>query len=506
NHVYRRRYFKIDGPWENYTQGYGHDPYYLKDTYQSVRGAGTLSSTWAPPNAGAVFDDETTTDSGLFVMQNYLLNQRLVTTVGLRTDRVGIKSPNAIRDPATQIFRVARPGDPGYARTKFNEEGLRRSVGGVFHLTKNFSLSANTSTGVDLVNDRTRRVLPDDLPPAPIKTRGQDYGLGFSFLDNRLSGSVRYFESHSDNEDTNSRVQAVYTLPNEDIMSSFAHYFQQAGVTTFGASDPIRSLNELTTTYLSNAIGYLSDNVSNGYEFEFIANPTRNWTIRFGYAHSDRKRTNVLTEGEGWWAGRLALWKNLDTLYIARTGRPSVFNQPTVNLTGQTGNLTVAQRIATSAEELAAVRAVEEKGYGNRPDKFNFWTRYAFSTGPLKRLSAGGGMRYQEKNIAGYDVPTNTVLYGKDTLLVDLMLQYKAKGVFKILPDKVGITYQLNVYNLLDNRDVIISSLRLRPSESTSVSGGATGGLATAGQNEPYIRRGWRQVPRTAAFTLRLDF
>ncbi|MBI4622838.1 MAG: TonB-dependent receptor plug domain-containing protein, partial [Verrucomicrobia bacterium] len=43
NHVYRRRYFKIDGPWENYTQGYGHDPYYLKDTYQSVRGAGTLS-------------------------------------------------------------------------------------------------------------------------------------------------------------------------------------------------------------------------------------------------------------------------------------------------------------------------------------------------------------------------------------------------------------------------------------------------------------------------------
>jgi hypothetical protein len=350
-------------------------------------------------------------------------------------------------------------------------------------------------------------VLPDDLPPEPFKARSEDYGIAFSFLENKISGAVRYFQTRSEREDTNSRVQAVFTEPNRDVLKSFQTYFEAAGITTFNSSDPIRSLDDLEQTPLiSEANGYLSDNISSGYELELIANPTRHWTIRFGYSHSERKRTEVLTEGESWWSERVALFDQLDAIHRARGGGASVFSKPYINQNDTEGNLTVAERIASSAEELAAVRAVEEQGYGNRPDKFNLWTRYAFTSGPLKNLAVAGGMRYQDRNIAGFDVPTDTILYGNDSFLADLMLQYKSKGFFKWLPDRVGITYQLNLYNLLDNRDIIISSLRLRPGESTGVSGGAAGAIGGVGVDEPYIRRGWRQTPRTAYLTLRLDF
>ena len=71
-----------------------------------------VKSTWVPPNANG-FDDEVTTDSGLFVMQNRFFNQRLVTTVGLRYDQIDTSGAQSIRDAATQIYELKRlAGEP----------------------------------------------------------------------------------------------------------------------------------------------------------------------------------------------------------------------------------------------------------------------------------------------------------------------------------------------------------------------------------------------------------
>jgi hypothetical protein len=77
-----------------------------------------------------------------------------------------------------------------------------------------------------------------------------------------------------------------------------------------------------------------------------MANPNRNWSIRLGYANTDRTRTNVLNEGEPWWAARLALWESLNTLYTTRTGQPSLCTQPRVDASGAVTNPPVADRIA----------------------------------------------------------------------------------------------------------------------------------------------------------------
>ena len=493
NRVNRRRYFRIDGPLAHY--GPGHNPVpFASDSYTSAFGPiGTLTSGWAPANDLDI-QDEITTDSQLFVMQNYLFNKRLVTTLGLRRDAIDTFGPRSVRDATTQMWRFATAADqPVFAPSgrqwfeDHSETGYRRSYGAVFHVTKNFSLTANASDGIELPA-RNRSVLPYERVPDPFKGKGRDYGINFSFLENKISGAARYFESSTLRENTNEVVQTVFGNPNNDVMSSFETYFRQAGITNLGGS-PIGSIDELRTIYFSDADSYLSDRVSTGYEFEVIANPNRNWSIRMGYANTDRTRTNVLTEGEPWWAERLALWQALDTQYRTRTGRPSVFGQPLIDAAGAVTNRTVAERIADSDRELNEVRLEEEQGYGNRRHKANIWTRYSFTTGKLRGAAIGGGYRYQSKNIAGFDTEKQKVLYGNDRSLFDLFLQYRTKGLLGRQFGGATFTYQLNVINVLNDQTITVTKR-----------------LVDTVTGVPYVRRAFREEPRTTTLTLRMDF
>lgn len=281
----------------------------------------------------------------------------------------------------------------------------------------------------------------------------------------------------------------MFGEPNNDVMASFDTYFRQAGITNLGAGAPIGSLDELRTVYFSDADSYLSDRVSTGYEFELVANPNRNWSARMGYANTDRTRTNVLNEGEPWWAERIALWQSLDALYIARTGRPSIFTQPLIDRNDAVTNRTVAQRIADSDIELNNVRLEEEQGYGNRRHKVNLWTRYSFTTGNLRGTAVGGGYRYQSKNIAGFDTTTRQVLYGNDRSLFDLFLQYRTKALFGRKFDRTSVTYQVNMTNVFNDQTITITKR-----------------LVDTATGVPYVRRAFREEPRTTTFTVRLDF
>jgi iron complex outermembrane receptor protein len=494
NRVQRRRYFEVDGPLANW--GPGHTPVpFTSDSYNSAFSAiGRLTSGWTPANDRDV-KDQLTTDSQLFVMQNYLLQRRLVTTVGVRRDTIDTFAPRTVRDATTRMWRFANASDQSTfdpAGLKWFEDvtetGYRRSFGAVFHLTRNFSLTGNASDGIELPA-RNRSVLPYERVPDPFKGKGRDYGVNFTFLDNKFSGSVRYFESSTLRENNNGKVDTVFVNPNNDVMASFEHYFRQANITNLGAGAPIGSIDELRVNYFSTADSYMSDRVSNGYEFEMVANPTRNWSIRMGYANTDRTRTKVLTEGEPWWAERLVLWKALDQIYTSRTGSPSVFTQTLIDRNDAVTNRTVNERIADSDRELAGVRLEEEQGYGNRRHKANLWTRYAFTTGALKGAAVGGGYRYQSKNVAGFDVASSRVLFGNPRSLFDLFLQYRTKGVLGRYLDRTSVTYQVNVSNLLNDQTILV-----------------TKAMVDTATRAPYVRRAFREDPRSTTFTLRVDF
>jgi outer membrane receptor for ferric coprogen and ferric-rhodotorulic acid len=281
----------------------------------------------------------------------------------------------------------------------------------------------------------------------------------------------------------------VFVFPNNDIMASFDYYLREAGLTTFGPNDPIGSIDDLRTTLWSGANGYLSDRVSRGYEFEVIANPTRNWAVRASYSYTDRTRTNVLGEGEGWWAERVDLWKSLDALYVARTGRPSVYNQLVFSRTNAFTNQTVAERIADSDRELADTRFREEQGYGNRKHKANIWSRYMLSQGPLKGLTFGGGWRFQSKNISGINLATREIYHGNAKSLFDAMVAYSTRGLLGWNKEKLAVTYQLNVVNLFDDRTIFISK-----TQTDTIT------------RRPYTVRAMREDPRYSSLTMRFSF
>lgn len=495
NQVNWRRYFRIDGPKADYTTGYNPAGPFTTSSFPSVNLAGrTLRTAWVANN-NLNYDDEITTDSGLVVMQNFLFHRRLVLTTGLRRDTIDTTSPNTVRDVTTQEWRYATAADqPSFAATggkwieTTHEKGGRESIGAVFHLTSNFSLLANASNGVG-INRRNRTVLPEQRVPDASKGKGEDFGLNFSFFENRLAGSIKRYQSRSIQEGGQGMVDTVFVNVNNDIMASFDYYLRAAGVTTFSSSDPIRSIDELRTTLFSGANGYLSDQESHGYEFETIANLAPNWTLRATYSYTDRSRTNVLEEGVGWWADRVALWKKLDALYIARTGRASIYNQLVFSRTDAFTNQTVADRIQDSDRELAAVRFREQQGYGNRKHKANLWTRYSIPSGLLKGLTLGGGWRYQSANLAGINLVTRELYYGNPRSLFDGMLSYTTRGFFGSSTDRLRVTYQFNVTNLLDNRTINWITIG-----NDSVT------------NAPYPRLAVREDPRCSVLTMRMAF
>ena len=353
--------------------------------------------------------------------------------------------------------------------------------------SRNFSLIANYATGVGL-QERNRSSLPEDETPPPTRGVSRDLGVAFSFLDNRVSGSLKWYSSKSLGE----RIQGgapVFVNPNNDVMSSFDYYFRQANLTTFAAGDPIRNVGDLTSVYLSAADSYLSDQISKGAELEVIANPTRNWTLRASYSRTDRVVANTFFEALPWWADRVRLWKSLDSLYTQRTGRPSILGQPLFTAAQSFSGVTVAQRIAESDSLLAASRLTDERGYGNRPHKANLFTRYQFSTGRLKGLAVGGGWRYQSANLAGIHLQTNRELWGNPRSIGDLFLQYRTRGLAGLWSGAAAVTYQLNVTNFLDDRTIIATKLDLDNASGVQ-----------------FYRRAYRESPRVVAFTVRMDF
>jgi hypothetical protein len=292
-----------------------------------------LNSSAVPTNA-LDFDDEIVTDSQLLVVQSYFFRRRLVTTFGFRHDQVDTWGPRKLLDATTQIFRLATEADQPFfdsSKLKWYDEasvgGWRRSLGAVYHVTNQISLTANTSNGIELP-DRNRTVLPTEQVPLPYRGNSVDVGVSFSLLNDRIVGSVKAFETKFVGEQANGQVTTAFVQPNNDVMASFDYYFRKAGLTTLSAGDPIQSIDELRTVYFSQAASYLSDRKSKGQEFELVANPTPNWG-NSPRLFADRVDKNKRPERRSALVGgACGAWQSLDKIYTTRTGRRTIFNQP----------------------------------------------------------------------------------------------------------------------------------------------------------------------------------
>jgi outer membrane receptor protein involved in Fe transport len=211
------------------------------------------------------------------------------------------------------------------------------------------------------------------------------------------------------------------------------------------------SVYDYRTAPLLQGFAVTDDTESKGYEFEFTANPLRNWRIEFNAA-----KTNAVISNVGG-ATLDGLVSYMDTLMAGPAGDLIRFNSdysPANELRadwsawrGQYTLLKLEQ--GTDAPEL-------------RQWSYNLVTNYTFDREFLKGLGVGAGYRWQDKVVIGYPVvpnPTNPTLasfdltkpyYGPAEDAVDLWISYERK-----LTKKVDWKIQLNVYNV-GKRDRLI--------------------------------------------------
>jgi len=274
-------------------------------------------------------------------------------------------------------------------------------------------------------------------------------------------------------EEANARRDASITALNNmqkwlSAKGYFAAWNYGVGPTTESAlqtrgeyeANPIQpnpaSVYDYRTAPLLQGFAVTSDTQSEGYEFEFIANPTPNWRIAFNAAKTEAVRTNV--------GGPLLdeLVNYIDEVMAGPGGDLVRFNSD-YSAANELRNAWTPWRGQYTLLKLQEGTAASEL----RKWRYNVITNYSFTDGTLRGIGVGAGYRWQDKVVIGYPVlpdPNNPSLatfdlskpyYGPSEDALDLWISYERK-----LTSKINWRIQLNVYNVGKSEDLIPISVQ----------------------------------------------
>jgi iron complex outermembrane receptor protein len=433
NVAYRRHYLFQEGNWHDYHVTGGADG--VIEGLRANTGE-TATSAYRNFNSGQDFDNIFTTS--LLGAQARYFSGKLVFGGGYRQDKLKVKQYAQVSP--TGGFNLSAIGERvvDYSRwSSYQYEGKTKTLGSVFHVTRNLRLMYNASNNFGQPST-SRREYPNDAPARNTEGTGQDYGLGFSFFDNKVSGRVTRFTTDSKNV-----FIAGYNLQdtNDALLNALVSASAVTGLTR-EAADKLRILGT----------GGIRDQHVEGYEFSLTFNLARTWRLTAHYSYTNGYQTNSYPDQREYRDGdpnkRLGGFGGLQYFEKAAWA-----NLPLVSANSSTVGEYIDYFKRTLASDLAIDGVALAK---NRPRKANLFTRYAFDRGPLKALSIGGGVRYQDReqlgvgrNSAGQAVP----LIGTRYAVADLMLGYSFRKVLGI--DRVSL--QLNVSNLFDFSDYLVT-------------------------------------------------
>lgn len=448
--------------------------------------------------------------------QGYFWDDALVTTVGWRYDVVQGKDRSAPNTGArsTLVMTDAAYSLPNAWASEFKHHSL--SKGAVLHLNRlfgkrdflplNVSVSYNTSDNFEIAG--TRRNLYGDVIGNPTGET-EDYGVLLSTKDNKYSLRIVKYEASVKDASTqvgnmnflgNIVVHGLrwrnvflynlnaYTLDTANGANEWRYNFdpdvnetqdqatarENASIAAWNQIQawlpakfyqawgftPPANLNSPTSAEVQPyspdrpppGMTMTSDTLSKGYEFEFTANPTRNWRIAVNAAKTDATRTNV-------GSAETVEFVNFITQMMAGpagemrqfSGGPTA-NTMRINWNGWLGPYTLMKlQEGASASEL-------------RRWRYNVVSNYSFREGLLKGVGVGASYRWQDKVVIGYPVVAagnsfsfdlSKPFYGPSEDALDLWASYERK-----LNKKLNWKIQVNVRNAFDDNRLIPVSVQ----------------------------------------------
>ena len=237
--------------------------------------------------------------------------------------------------------------------------------------------------------------------------------------------------------------------------------------------------------------GYTQNSESRGTEIEIVGQVTSGWSLSVNFAQNNSTRTNMAPEYRAYidhWKPYWLKYRDLSITQNINQPRPQRapgfqdWNTPAI-IAG-TGDFTL------NTDSVNEAIADAESAFFDNPYVFegkrfvgdplytvNLRTRYDFREGFLKGFSIGGGTRWRVNRIAGartdYSVTPGsdftdkwngrtidrvTLVSAKDQNVYDLQLGYSRQ----VFSRKVRWSAQLNINNVLDQRELIVNNIHPR--------------------------------------------
>lgn len=265
-------------------------------------------------------------------------NDRFRTLIGWRRDFFN-------QDPGRDFFNPFTKADYSLAtspnqRVRLEHDSI--SLGGVLHLTKFLTAYYNRSDAVALSAGFGGDNLIAGTVRGPVAGDGEEYGLRWDFFGGRLQSNWTYFETNSLRVDA---TPALTTAVRAEVLASGLSAYNSQGADT---------------------VSYRSK----GYEFETVANLSRNWRLIWNVSTGDVQTFDRFTALKSFQAEAKAAGKTTTATDTFLNSAPD--GTPIPGFTKLTSNLV---------------------------------TRYGIEEGPLKGLSFGGGFQYRDRGFRGnFDV------------------------------------------------------------------------------------------------------
>jgi iron complex outermembrane recepter protein len=403
-----------------------------------------------------------------FAWQGYWLKDRLVTTFGVRKDKVDTRNAVAVRPDSLSFYIPA--ADIPLPAAPVSRAGTTRTFAGVVHATSWLSFTYNQSANFQPETSTNTDMLGRNL----LNTSGttKDYGVKLYFMENRLVISANKFINEVlDKNNPATVVNAGYNAITNLLRTNYRDRGDSHFTTFRSGLYPAEAPN--VRTY--------SDTTTEGYELSITYNPTKNWRTSLTGSQNQFTASNLYPDTFEYLYGvnefsdftGIATWKRFASELLKVAGgqvssqfdldptNPVHVQQATNDARSITDNIAAAERRFGDAKATEGAVLVQNGEYAA-----NAVVTYSFLEGRLKGLEVGMNSRWRSAPVAHYARFPNPVTGTPEgsidvtrPLLGDSYLEHGAMIAYKCrFLQKANLRLQLNIDNLFDYDQPLLRS------------------------------------------------
>lgn len=414
------------------------------------------------------------------ILQSYLINERVVTTFGVRKDRSynrGGKSLAFLPDGSNvDLQRFHEWADTGWTYA----EGDTKSASVVVKATSWLSLHAGRSNSFRPSSPAINLF----LKPLPDPTgRGNDYGFSLNLFGGKLFARFNQYE----NTEINKRDGQAATIGGRANQMDFNSgniastpfalavqangWVRRANPTWTSAQvfAEVQRITKLDAAYFRDGgslefngeLAQASDAIGKGQEIEVFFNPTPHWTTRFSITRQETINGQMFSDIQDYLDFRLPTWRSVidpetRTPWWTTDYDPSA----TVRTPESFYNASVVQPLkllqAMQGKSLPSVRKYNWRA------STNYTLAGLTDHRILKNVGVGGALRWEDKGSIGFRLRDPRVIvadpsvsyldpdqpiWDKAHLFADLNLSYRTR----LFSSRVATRFQFHVRNFMEN-------------------------------------------------------